>query len=63
VKPIDMDTEVETLQGGGASQPGIELYKFTVRATLNKAEALKASATAPASVPAAGGGGGGAAAR
>lgn len=63
VKPIDMDTEVETLQGGAQGQPGVELYKFTVRATLNKAEALKASATTPASVPAAGGGGGGAAAR
>jgi hypothetical protein len=46
-----MDTEVETLQGGGASQPGIELYKFTVRATLNKAEALKASATARPACP------------
>jgi type IV pilus assembly protein PilN len=63
VKPIDMDTEVETLPGGAQGQPGVELYKFTVRAVLNKAEALKASATAPASVPAAGGGGGGAAAR
>ena len=62
VKPIDMDTEVETVQGV-QGQPGLELYKFTVRATLNKAEALKASTAAPASVPAAGGGGGGAAAR
>ena len=63
VKPIDMDTEVETLPAGTQGQSGVELYKFTVRATLNKAEALKASATAPASVPAAGGGGGGAAVR
>src|SRR5262245_29259956 len=62
VKPIDMDTEVESV-AGAQGQPGLELYKFTVRATLNKAEALKASTTAPASVPAAGGGGGGAAAR
>jgi type IV pilus assembly protein PilN len=62
VKPIDMDTEVETLQGA-QGQSGVELYKFTVRATLNKAEALKASAAAPASAPAGGGGGGGAAAR
>ena len=63
VKPIDMDTEVEALPAGAQGQPGVELYKFTVRATLSKAEALKASATAPASGPAAGGGGGGAAAR
>jgi type IV pilus assembly protein PilN len=63
VKPIDMDTEVEALPAGAQGQPGVELYKFTVRATLSKAEALKASATGPASVPAAGGGGGGAAAR
>ena len=62
VKPIDMDTEVEAVQGV-QGQPGLELYKFTVRATLNKADALKASTAAPASVPAAGGGGGGAAAR
>ena len=63
VTPIDLDkSEVETLQGV-QGQPGVELYKFTVRATLNRAAALKASATAPASVPAAGGGGGGAAAR
>jgi len=62
VKPIDMDTEVESVPGA-QGQPGLELYKFTVRATLNKAEAIKASTTAPASVPAVGGGGGGAAAR
>jgi len=62
VKPIDMDTEVETLQGT-QGQPGVEIYKFTVRATLSKAEAIKASATVPASVPGGGGGGGGAAAR
>ena len=62
VKPIDMDTEVESVPGA-QGQPGLELYKFTVRATLNKAEAIKASTTAPASVPAAGGGGGGAAVR
>ena len=62
MKPIDMDTEVEALQGP-QGQPGVELYKFTVRATLNKADALKASAATPASVPAAGGGGGGSAAR
>jgi len=62
VKPIDMDTEVESVTGT-QGQPGLELYKFTVRATLNKAEAIKASTTAPASVPAVGGGGGGAAAR
>ena len=63
VTPIDLDkSEVETVQGV-QGQPGVELYKFTVRATLNRAAALKASATAPASVPAAGGGGGGAAAR
>jgi len=63
VTPIDLDkSEVETMPGA-QGLPGVELYKFTVRATLNKAEALKASATAPASVPAAGGGGGGAAAR
>ena len=63
VTPIDLDkSEVETMPGA-QGLPGVELYKFTVRATLNKAEALKASATAPVSVPAAGGGGGGAAAR
>ena len=62
LKPIDMVTEVETLQGA-QGQPGTELYKFTVTATLNKADAVKASAATPASVPAAGGGGGGAAAR
>ena len=63
VTPIDLDkSEVETVQGV-QGQPGVELYKFTVRATLNRAAALQASTTAPASVPAAGGGGGGAAAR
>ena len=62
VKPLDLETDVDTVQGV-QGQPGVELYKFTVRATLSKAEALKASATTPASVPAAGGGGGGAAAR
>jgi Tfp pilus assembly protein PilN len=62
VKPIDMDTEVESVQST-PGQPAVELYKFTVRATLNKAEAIKASTTAPAKAPVAGGGGGGAAAR
>ena len=36
VKPIDMDTEVETVPGP-QGQAGVELYKFTVRATLSKA--------------------------
>jgi len=58
----ELNTEVETLQGA-QGQAGVELYKFTVRATLNKAEAIKATANTPAPVPAAGGGGGGAAAR
>jgi type IV pilus assembly protein PilN len=58
----ELNTEVETLQGV-QGQPGVELYKFTVKATLNKAEALKANASTPAPLPAAGGGGGGAAAR
>ena len=58
----DLDTEVDTVQGA-QGQPSVELYKFTVRAALNKAEALKASTTAPAKAPVAGGGGGGAAAR
>ena len=61
VKPLDGDTEVETLQGA-QGQPAVEIYKFKVTATLNKAEAIKASA-APVTAPAAGGGGGGAAAR
>jgi type IV pilus assembly protein PilN len=59
----ELNTEVETLPAGAQGQPGAEIYKFTVRATLNKAEAITASATAPAAVPAAGGGGGGAAVR
>ena len=57
---LDMDTEVETLQPV-QGQPGVELYKFRVRASLNKAVA-GAKPAAPSGA-AAGGGGGGAAAR
>src|SRR5688572_25060882 len=61
VKPLDMQNEVETLQAV-QGQPGVELYKFTVRANVDRATATK-PATKPASAPVAGGGGGGAAAR
>ena len=57
---LDMDTEVETLQPV-QGQPSVELYKFRVRASLNKA-AAGAKPAAPSGA-AAGGGGGGAAAR
>ena len=60
-KPIELDTQVEVLQASQA-QPGIELYKFTVRAKVDPAAAAK-SGTKPVSAPAAGGGGGGAAVR
>jgi Tfp pilus assembly protein PilN len=59
-KPLDADTEVETLQPA-QGQPGIELYKFTVRATVDKTAVTKPAANP--SAPVAGGGGGGAAAR
>ena len=62
VKPLDMRNEVETLAATQA-QPGVELYKFTVRASVNKAAAPSKGGAQPASAPAAGGGGGGAAAR
>jgi type IV pilus assembly protein PilN len=60
-KPIELDTQVEVLQAA-QGQPGIELYKFTVRAKVDPAAAAK-SGTKPASAPVAGGGGGGAAVR
>ena len=62
VKPLDMRNEIETLAATQA-QPGVELYKFTVRASVNRAAATTKSGTQPANGPAAGGGGGGAAAR
>jgi type IV pilus assembly protein PilN len=62
VKPLDMRNEVEALAATQA-QPGVELYKFTVRATVNKTGATPKGGTQPAGAPAAGGGGGGAAAR
>ena len=60
-KPVDFDTQVEMLQGA-QGQPGIELYKFTVRARVDAAAAAK-SGTKPVATPVAGGGGGGAAVR
>ena len=60
-KPVDFDTQVEVLPAS-QGQPGIELYKFTVRAKVDPAAASK-SVTKPASAPVAGGGGGGAAVR
>ena len=57
---LDMQTEIETLQTV-QGQPSVELYKFTVRATLNKADAVKPPTSAPANAPAGGGGGGSAA--
>jgi Tfp pilus assembly protein PilN len=57
---IDAETLAETLQGT-PTQPAVELVKFKVTASLNKAAAAKPGA--PAGAPAAGGGGGGAAAR
>ena len=56
---IDMKTEVETLQPTPA-QAGVELYKFTVTASLNKSVPSQPTATPGAP---AGGGGGGAAVR
>ena len=62
-KPLDLaDTQVETLQAA-QGQPGVELYKFTVKASIDRAAAMKAETTKPVAAPAAGGGGGGAAAR
>ena len=55
---LDMDTQVETIPPV-PGQPGVELYKFTVRAAVNKTPAKPAAA--PGASP--GGGGGGAAAR
>lgn len=55
---LDMDTQVETMQPV-QGQAGVELYKFTVRAAVNKTPAQPAAA--PSASP--GGGGGGAAAR
>ena len=60
-KPVDFDTQVEMLQGA-QGQPGVELYKFTVRAKVDPAAATK-SGTKPVATPVAGGGGGGAAVR
>ena len=60
-KPIELDTQVEVLQASQA-QPGVELYKFTVRAKVDTAAAAK-TGTKPVSAPVAGGGGGGAALR
>jgi type IV pilus assembly protein PilN len=57
----DFETGVETLPAA-QGQPGVELYRFKVTATLNKADAIKAPTAAPTAPPA-GGGGGGAAAR
>lgn len=59
---IDMNTQVETLQPV-QGQVGVEIYKFTVTATLAKREASKTPAATPVSAAAPGGGGGGAAAR
>jgi type IV pilus assembly protein PilN len=63
-KPLDLaDTQVETLQAI-QGQPGIELYKFTVKASIDPAAAAKVQPATPGGAPAApGGGGGGAAAR
>jgi type IV pilus assembly protein PilN len=63
-KPLDLaDTQVETLQAM-QGQPGIELYKFTVKASIDRAAAAKVEPAKPDAAPAApGGGGGGAAAR
>ena len=62
-KPLDLaDTQVETLQPV-QGQPGVELYKFTVKASIDRAAAAKVDTTKPVAVPAAGGGGGGAAVR
>lgn len=60
-KPVDFDTQVEMLQGA-QGQPGIELYKFTVRAKVDPAAASKSGTKTP-TTPVAGGGGGGAAVR
>lgn len=54
---LDMQTEIETLQPV-QGQANVELYKFTVRATLNKSDAVKPPASAPANPPPGGGGGG-----
>jgi type IV pilus assembly protein PilN len=62
VKPLDMRNEVEALPAT-QGQPGVELYKFTVRASVNRAASTPKTGTQPAGAPAAGGGGGGAAAR
>jgi type IV pilus assembly protein PilN len=63
-KPLDLaDTQVETLQAM-QGQPGIELYKFTVKASIDRVAAAKVEPAKPGAAPAApGGGGGGAAAR
>ena len=60
-RPLDMETQVEALQSG-TGQPTLEIYKFTVRASVDRAAATK-NETKAATPPAAGGGGGGAAAR
>ena len=61
LKPsINADTLVETLQATPA-QPAVELVRFKITATLDKAATAKPPA--PAATPAPGGGGGGAAAR
>ena len=60
-RPLDMETQVEALQTG-TGQPALDVYKFTVRASVDRASAAK-NETKAATPPVAGGGGGGAAAR
>ena len=62
-KPLDLaDTQVETLQPL-QGQPGVELYKFTVKASIDRVAAAKVDTTKPVAAPGAGGGGGGATVR
>jgi type IV pilus assembly protein PilN len=57
-KPLDLaDTQVETLQAA-QGQPGVELYKFTVKASIDSAAAKTANTAKPVAAPAGGGGAG-----
>jgi Tfp pilus assembly protein PilN len=57
-KPLDLaDTQVETLQAA-PGQPGVELYKFTVKASIDSAAAKTTDAAKPVAAPEGGGGAG-----
>ena len=58
---LDLENIVEQMQSG-QGQPPVEVIKFTVRASIDRAAAAK-TGTKPVGTPVAGGGGGGAAAR